>query len=180
MAQQMDQDGTQLVNNSATHSVKDAVKDSVKQSRLSPMTRRRLHNFRANRRGFWSLWIFLALLVITLPAEFFANDKPIVVYYDDSFYVPIFRSYPETVFGGEFETEADYRDPTVAAQINRDGWMIWPIVAYSYKTVAWDLPEPGNRLSASCSPVRCLSRLFFHLMGWGCSVSKPRSVATIR
>ncbi len=139
MAQQMNQDGAQLVNNSATHSVKD----SVKQSRLSPMTRRRLHNFRANRRGFWSLWIFLALLLITLPAEFFANDKPIVVYYDDGFYVPIFRSYPETAFGGEFETEADYRDPTVAGQIKRDGWMIWPIVAYSYKTVAWDLPEPA-------------------------------------
>jgi microcin C transport system permease protein len=117
--------------------------DSVKQSRLSPMTRRRLHNFRANRRGFWSLWIFLALLLITLPAEFFANDKPIVVYYEDGFYMPIFRSYPETLFGGEFETEADYRDPAVARLIDRDGWMIWPVVAYSYRTVAWDLPVPA-------------------------------------
>jgi len=117
--------------------------DSTKQSRLSPMTRRRLHNFRANRRGFWSLWIFLALLLITLPAEFFANDKPIVVYYENGFYMPIFRSYPETLFGGEFETEADYRDPTVARLIDRGGWMIWPVVAYSYRTVAWDLPSPA-------------------------------------
>jgi microcin C transport system permease protein len=117
--------------------------ESMKQSRLSPMTRRRLHNFRANRRGFWSLWIFLALLLITLPAEFFANDKPIVVYYENGFYMPIFRSYPETVFGGEFETEADYRDPTVARLIDRGGWMIWPVVAYSYRTVAWDLPVPA-------------------------------------
>jgi microcin C transport system permease protein len=115
----------------------------MKQSRFSPMARRRLHNFRANRRGFWSLWIFLALLLITLPAEFFANDKPIVVYYEDDFYMPIFRSYPETLFGGEFETEADYRDPAVARLIDRDGWMIWPVVAYSYRTVAWDLPVPA-------------------------------------
>jgi len=118
-------------------------KDSMKQSRLSPMTQRRLHNFRANRRGFWSLWIFLALLFITLPAEFFANDKPIVVYYENGFYMPIFRSYPETLFGGEFETEADYRDPTVTRLIDRGGWMIWPVVAYSYRTVAWDLPVPA-------------------------------------
>jgi microcin C transport system permease protein len=116
---------------------------AVKQSRLSPITRRRLHNFRANRRGYWSLWIFLALLLVTLPAEFFANDKPIVVYYDSGLYMPIFRSYPETTFGGEFETEADYRDPYVANQIDQGGWMIWPLVAYSYRTVAWDLPVPA-------------------------------------
>lgn len=115
----------------------------VKPSRLSPITQRRLHNFRANRRGFWSLWIFLALLLITLPAEFFANDKPIVVYNEGGFYMPIFRAYPETTFGGEFKTEADYRDPTVARQIKDNGWMIWPFVAYSYRTVAWDLPVPA-------------------------------------
>jgi microcin C transport system permease protein len=133
----MSQDMTEVGN--ATRPEKSA----MKQSRLSPMTRRRLHNFRANRRGFWSLWIFLALLFVTLPAEFFANDKPIVVYYEDGFYMPIFRSYPETLFGGEFETEADYRDPAVARLIDRDGWMIWPVVAYSYRTVAWDLPVPA-------------------------------------
>jgi microcin C transport system permease protein len=125
MAQQMDEDG------------------GVTRPRLSPLTRRRLHNFRSNRRGFWSLWIFLALLLVTLPAEFFANDKPIVVYYEGGYYMPIFRSYPETTFGGEFKTEADYRDPTVARLINRDGWMIWPVVAYSYRTVAWDLSVPA-------------------------------------
>lgn len=114
-----------------------------KQSRLSPITRRRVANFCANRRGFWSLWIFLALLLFTLPAEFFANDKPILVSYKGSFYMPIFRTHPETTFGGEFETEADYRDPYVAELIDRDGWMIWPIVAYSYRTVAWDLPVPA-------------------------------------
>lgn len=112
-------------------------------SRLSPITRRRLQNFCANRRGFWSLWIFLALLAATLPAEFIANDKPIVVYYQGHFYMPIFNAYPETTFGGEFETEADYRDPYVESKIDKAGWMIWPLVPYSYYTVAWDLPVPA-------------------------------------
>ena len=111
--------------------------------RLSPIGRRRWDNFRANKRGFWSLWIFLALLVITLPAEFVANDKPVLVYHDGKFYSPIFHAYPETTFGGEFQTEADYRDPYVAQLIGRSGWMVWPIVRYNYRTVAWDLPVPA-------------------------------------
>src|SRR5690625_1501922 len=80
---------------------------------LSPITIRRLHNFRANRRGFWSLWIFLFLFVLSLFAEFLANDRPILVRYDGAFYMPIFEVWPETHFGGEFPTEADYRDPYV-------------------------------------------------------------------
>ncbi|MGD2140381.1 MAG: ABC transporter permease, partial [Burkholderiales bacterium] len=118
-------------------------KDRTKTSRLSPITRRRLQNFCANRRGYWSLWIFLALLLVTLPAEFIANDKPIVVSYQGSLYMPIFRAYPETAFGGTFETQADYRDPYVANKIHEEGWMIWPLVPYSYRTVAWDLPVPA-------------------------------------
>ncbi len=115
----------------------------ARRSWLSPITRRRLHNFRANKRGFWSLWIFLALLAVTLPAEFVANDKPFLVVYQGSVHMPIFRAYPETAFGGQFETEADYRDPYVAALIDASGWMIWPLVPYSYRTVAWDLPVPA-------------------------------------
>ena len=111
--------------------------------RLSPINQRRLRNFRAHKRGFWSLWIFLALLAVTLPAEFVANDKPFLVYYHGAFYVPIFHAYPETAFGGEFKTEADYRDPYVTGLIRRDGWMLWPIVPYNYRTVAWDLPVPA-------------------------------------
>jgi microcin C transport system permease protein len=117
--------------------------ENARSWRLSPITRRRLHNFRANRRGFWSLWMFLALLLVTLPAEFVANDKPFLVVYQGSAYMPIFRAYPETAFGGEFETEADYRDPDVANLIEASGWMIWPLVPYSYRTVAWDLPVPA-------------------------------------
>ncbi len=111
--------------------------------KISPLTRRRLHNFRANARGFWSFWIFLAIFFVTLFAEFVANDKPFLVSYDDELYTPIFAAYPETAFGGEFETEADYRDPEVAGLINARGWMIWPLVPYHHRTVAWDLPVPA-------------------------------------
>ncbi|MFQ5774157.1 MAG: ABC transporter permease [Kiloniellaceae bacterium] len=120
-----------------------AHRDSFLGKRISPLTRRRLHNFRANRRGFWSLWIFLALFTASLFAEFIANEKPILVLYEDEIYVPIFKAYAETTFGGEFETEADYRDPYVADLIDRHGWMVWPLVPYNHRTVAWDLPTPA-------------------------------------
>jgi microcin C transport system permease protein len=110
---------------------------------ITPLTRRRIDNFKANRRGFWSLWIFLALFVVSLFAEFIANDKPILVYYDGGFYMPIFTAYPETTFGGTFETEADYSDPAVRALIDDKGWMVMPLIPYGYRSVAWDLPLPA-------------------------------------
>ncbi|MCH8925053.1 MAG: ABC transporter permease [Proteobacteria bacterium] len=110
---------------------------------ISPLTRRRLHNFRANARGYWSFWIFLAIFFITLFAEFVANDKPFLVYHEGELYTPIFTAYPETAFGGEFETEADYRDPYMAELIGDEGWMIWPLVPYHHTTVAWDLAVPA-------------------------------------
>ncbi|MHC8597580.1 ABC transporter permease [Arenicellales bacterium IMCC55707] len=113
------------------------------RSRLNPLTRRRLQNFRSNRRGWWSLWIFLVLFFISLFAEFVANDKPLVVAYRGEIYMPIFKAYPETVFGGEFLTEADYRSPYVSELINLEGWMIWPLIRYHHQTVAWDLPTPA-------------------------------------
>ncbi len=100
-------------------------------------------NFRSNRRGFWSLWIFLGLFTITLFAEFVANDKPLLVRYDSKFYFPIFYEYPETVFGGFLPTEADYRDPEVAELIRAKGWMVFPIVPYSYDTINYNLPVPA-------------------------------------
>lgn len=110
---------------------------------LTPLTRRRLHNFRANRRGYWSLWIFLALFFFTLFAEFVANDKPLVVRYDGAFYFPVVATYPETVFGGDFPTEADYRDPFVRELIEAKGWIAWPLIPYSYQTINLDLPTPA-------------------------------------
>ncbi len=110
---------------------------------LSPITRRRLARFSANRRGLWSLVLFTAMFVISLFAEFIANDKPILVRYDGAFYSPIFRSYPETTFGGEFATEADYKDPEVVKLIDAKGWMIWPPIPYSYDTFVKDLGQPA-------------------------------------
>ena len=111
--------------------------------RISPINRRRLDNFRANRRGYWSLWIFLFLFLISLFAEFLANDKPIFIQYDGRFFFPILVSYPETIFGGDFETEAEYSDPEVQILIGKKGWSIWPLIPYSYDTVIWSLPTPA-------------------------------------
>ena len=111
--------------------------------RLTPLTRRRLHRFRSNRRGWWSLWIFVILFITTLLAEVIANDKPFLVYFKGDVYFPIVNEYPETTFGGDFLTEADYRSPYLSELIERDGWTVWPIVRYHHRTVAWDLPVPA-------------------------------------
>lgn len=110
---------------------------------LSPLTRRRLAQFKANRRGYVSLWVFLVLFIIALSANFIANDKPLLIKYQGAYYLPIFKSYPETTFGGDFETEAEYRDPYVRELINKDGWMIWPPIPYSYDTINYDLTQPA-------------------------------------
>jgi microcin C transport system permease protein len=111
--------------------------------RVTPLTRRRLANFRANRRGFWSLWIFLLLFVASLFAEFIANDRPLLVSYQGGLYFPIFADYPETAFGGEFPTEADYRDPFVRQRIEAQGWMIWPLIPFHYDTINYALRTPA-------------------------------------
>jgi len=111
--------------------------------RLGEIGRRRLDAFRANRRAWWSLWIFLALFALTLPAELVANDKPLLVRYDGRFYVPVLRSYPETSFGGIFETEAQYQDAEVQALIRAEGWLVWPPIRFAYDTNVRDLPGPA-------------------------------------
>lgn len=110
---------------------------------LSPLTRRRLSQFKANKRGYYSFWIFTALLFVCLFAEFIANDKPILLSYKGELYAPTFQSYPETTFGGDFETETDYRDPYIKNLIDQNGWMIWPPIRFSYDTISYDLPEPA-------------------------------------
>jgi microcin C transport system permease protein len=115
----------------------------VRRRGLSPLTRRRLALFKAHRRGRWSFWIFGVLLLLTLFAEFLANDRPMLVWYDGGLYLPVFSTYPETAFGGEFETAADYTDPYLRAQIEAKGFMLEPLVPYDHRTVAWDLPVPA-------------------------------------
>ena len=110
---------------------------------LSPINQRRWENFKRNRRGFWSFWIFLVFFVLTLFAEFISNDKPLLVSYKGDFYYPVLVAYPETTFDGVFETEAVYRDPFVAEEIAKNGWMIWPLIRYSYQTINFNLPVPA-------------------------------------
>ena len=111
---------------------------------VSPLNKRRWANFKTNRRGYWSLWIFLVLFFVTLFAEFIANDKPLYVSYAGKSYFPVIFTYPETTFGGDFETAADYRDPFLQKLIaDKGGTMIWPPIRYSYSTHNLDLPTPA-------------------------------------
>ena len=112
--------------------------------RISPINRRRWQNFKANRRGYWSLWLFAAMFFLSLFAEFIANDKPFLVKYAGHYYFPALFTYTETTFGGEFETAADYRDPYVQKLIaDSRGYMVWPPIRYSYDTHNLDLPTPA-------------------------------------
>ena len=110
---------------------------------MSPLNRRRVQNFRANRRGWWSLWLFLFLFLASLFAEFIANDKPILVRYDGAFYVPIFTAHPETTFGGFLDTETEYKDPDVREMIEEKGWIVWPLIPFSYDSINFDLSVPA-------------------------------------
>lgn len=106
---------------------------------LSQLNERRFENFKRNRRGYWSLWIFLFLFIISLVADFVANDKPLMVRFDGKVYVPIFKVYEETVFGGEFESEADYTDPYIQDLINENGSIVWPPIPFAYDTIDFEL-----------------------------------------
>ena len=111
--------------------------------KLTPLARRRLANFRANKRGYWSLWIFLAMFVGSLFAELIANDRPLLVGYEGTTYFPIFMDYPETTFGGFLETTTEYADPEVREMIEEKGWIIWPLIRFSYDTVNFELKVPA-------------------------------------
>ncbi|MEM1382066.1 MAG: ABC transporter permease, partial [Pseudomonadota bacterium] len=158
---------------------------------LSPLDRRRLANFRANKRAYWSVWIFGTLFLISLFAEMIANDKPLLIRYDGAFYTPMLDNYPETTFGGEFQTMAVYTDPVVQCLIrtggNLDpcldeadglgeapvaegatgGWSIWPLIPYSYTTVDHDVatapsPPDGSHLLGTDDKARdVLARVIY-------------------
>jgi len=131
--------------NEAPNSVHDVRQTTQRSQWLSPLNQRRWYNFKQNRRGYWSLWIFLILFVLAMFAEFLANDRPIIISFKGELYSPIFVDYPEEVFLGEdgFLPRTDYRIPEFADAIEQHGWAIWPPVRYSYRTVNTEIPEPA-------------------------------------
>ena len=125
---------------------------------LSHVTRRRLAIFRANRRGYWSLWIFLVVFGASLFAEFIANDRPLLIRYDGAWYVPVLEDFSGDTFGTDFlPTDADYSDPDLRHAIEAKGWILWPPIRYAYDTTVKDLnvPSPAPPFSYK---IRCRSR----------------------
>ncbi len=110
---------------------------------LNTINQERWKRFKANKRGYWSLWIFGGLFFLSLISELWANDNPLLIRFQGSWYFPVFREYSEVTFGGEFATEADYRDPYVSDLIKKNGWILWPLIPYSYDTINYNLPTPA-------------------------------------
>ena len=110
--------------------------------KLSPIVKRRVLSFKKNRRAFFSLWIFLGVFVLSLVAELVANDKPLVLSYKGELYFPIVKNYDEITFGGDFPTKADYRDAYIVKNIEENGWIVMPLIPFSFNTVDYELDEP--------------------------------------
>ena len=111
--------------------------------KMFKINKRKMLNFKNNKRGLYSFYILLLMLIFTLPAEFIANDKPLLIKYDNNFYFPIIENYAETVFGGDFETTADYKDTFVTNLIKEKGWLVWPIIPFNHQTVNYNLNIPA-------------------------------------
>lgn len=109
---------------------------------MSPLMQARLQRFKQNRLGFGCFIVFALIFILSLAAELIANDKPLLVKYENSLYMPVFKAYPETTFGGVFETEAEYKDPAVQQLIQDQGWAIWPLIEYSYQSPNLELAVP--------------------------------------
>ena len=118
-------------------------KSTAKRDRLSPLNQRRLSLFKANRRGYWSFWMFLVLFFVSLFAELLVNERPIVASYKGELLFPIVSEYDEAKFGG-FLAITDFRDPFIQEEINANGWMLWPLVRYAYRSVNNALPAPAQ------------------------------------
>ena len=118
------------------------VPQPVRRPWLTPINQRRLANFRANRRGAWSFWLFMVLFVLCLFAELIAHDRPVFVSYKGEWLVPIAVDYPEEKFGG-FLARTDYRDPVIQKEIAANGFAVWPLIRFSFSTHNLDLPVPA-------------------------------------
>ncbi|PMH43778.1 ABC transporter permease [Vibrio sp. 10N.286.49.B3] len=145
-----------------------SVSKSVQPRFKNPMTQARWLRFKMNRRGYWSMWIFAALFFFSLFAELVANDKPLLIEYNNQWYYPIVEQYSETQFGGEFETEADYTDPYVIDLIEESGFIIWPLIRFGYDTINYDIvgsvpsaPDRHNLLGTDDKGRDVLARVIY-------------------
>jgi len=136
--------------------------------RLSPVNQQRWQRFRHNRRGYWSLWLFLLIFVLSLGAELLANDKPLLVHYQQRWYAPLLFNYSESDFGGQFATPADYKDPWLKQRIDQQGWALWAPIRFSDSTIhfATDVPFPSppsaqNWLGTDANGGDVLARLLY-------------------
>ncbi len=116
---------------------------SHKTGFLSPVNRARWLRFKANRRAWWSLWIFTVVFALSLVSELVANEKPLLIWFDGKPYAPLINDYTELDFGGDFDLSADYRDPYIQDLIESNGWILWPPIPYAYNTINYDLPSPA-------------------------------------
>ncbi|WP_300668594.1 ABC transporter permease [Desulfoluna sp.] len=121
--------------------------------KLSSLTRKRLTVFKRDRRAFFSLVVFGLLFAMSLGAELIANDKPFYVHYQGKHYFPLFAAYSEQVFGGFLPTEACYSDPYLKEKIEKQGWILWPPIRYSYDTIRYDLPSPPPTAPTLTNPL---------------------------
>jgi microcin C transport system permease protein len=137
-----------LVSTTSRSSLREQLREKLTIN-LSPINQRRWNNFRANRRGYWALWIFLSLFTVTLFAELIANDKPLLLRYKGEFLVPVMVDYPEQKFGG-FLAVTDYKDPVILEELSKNGWMIWPPVRYSYSSINKDFPRVQGTVEGQC------------------------------
>ncbi|WP_261859186.1 ABC transporter permease [Photobacterium sanguinicancri] len=110
---------------------------------MNPLTQQRWLRFKAHRRGYFSLWIFSVLFLVSLFSELISNDKPLLIHFESQWYFPVVEQYAETEFGGEFATEADYTDPFVIDLIEQKGYMVWPLIRFSYDTINYNLAGPA-------------------------------------
>jgi len=120
---------------------------------MNQLLKERLHRFKRNKRGYYSFILFTLLFVTSLFAELLANDQPLLIGFDGKLYFPIIREYAETEFGGEFEMAADYRDPYVTELIEEKGWILWPLIRFSYSTINYDLPSPAPSPPSAENPL---------------------------
>jgi len=136
--------------------------------RLSPVNQQRWLRFRHNRRGYWSLWIFLVIFALSLGADLLANEKPLLVRYQQRWFVPLLVSYSESDFGGALPTAADYQDPWLQKRLEQQGWALWAPVRFSDSTInfATSTPFPSppsaqNWLGTDASGGDVLARLLY-------------------